>query len=285
MKTTFAAVFAVSLLLAGAAAAQTQPQAPARPVLPAPDAQRVLVNDPDAQQTRNELQQLLQQYPPSLREILALDPSLLTSDTYLATYPQLVAFLDQHPEVARNPAFFLGSPGRRDFNNPQQQALEVWEDVMAGLAVFTVFMTVSIFLGWLLKTFIDYRRWMHISRVQTEAHNKLLDRLTGHEELLAYIQTPAGRRFLESAPVLDAGPRPTSAAINRVLWSAQIGMVLAFAGIGLNFAANRVSEYIAPPIFLMGVLAIALGVGFVISAAAGYLLSRRLGLLEPRTNE
>jgi hypothetical protein len=209
----------------------------------------------------------------------------LTSDTYLSTYPQLVAFLGQHPEVARSPGFFLGSPGSRDFNDPQAQTLELWENVMAGLAVFTVFLTVSVFLGWLLKTFMDYRRWLHVSKVQTDAHNKLLDRLTGHEELLAYIQTPAGRRFLESAPVLDAGPRPTSAPINRVLWSAQIGMVLAFGGFGLNFAAGRVSEFVAAPIFLMGVLAMALGVGFVISAALAYVLSRRLGLLEPRPSE
>jgi hypothetical protein len=275
------------MFLAGPAAAQTAPQTPPQtPPRPAVvQDQRLLVNDPDAQQTRQELQELLRQYPPSLRQVLALDPSLLTSDTYLATYPQLVAFLGQHPEVARNPAYFLGSGGGRDFNDPQQRTLELWENVMAGLAAFSVFATVSVFLCWLVKTFIDYRRWMHVSRVQTEAHNKLLDRLTGHEELLAYIQTPAGRRFLESAPVLDAGPRPTSAPINRVLWSAQIGMVLAFAGFGLNFAAGRVSEFIAPPIFLMGVLAIALGVGFVISAVLAYVLSRQLGLLEPRTNE
>jgi hypothetical protein len=224
------------MLIAGPAAAQT-PQTPPRPAVA--QEPRLLVNDPNAEQTRQELQELFRQYPPSLRQVLALDPSLLTSDTYLATYPQLVAFLGQHPEVPRNPAYFLGSPGvRLDFGDPQQRSLEIWEEVMTGLSVFSVFVTVSVFLGWLLKSFIDYRRWMHVSRVQTEAHNKLLDRLTGHEELLAYIQTPAGRRFLESAPVLDAGPRPTNAPINRVLWSAQIGMVLAFAGVGLIFAIS-----------------------------------------------
>ena len=284
MISRFAATLVAGILLAGPAAAQTQPQTPSQPAVV--QDQRLLVNDPDAQQTREELQELFRQYPPSVRQVLALDPSLLTSDTYLATYPQLVNFLRQHPEVARNPTYFLGSPGsNRDFSDPQGRMIELWETVMGGLAAFAVFITVSAFLGWLIKSFIDYRRWMHVSKVQTEAHNKLLDRLTGHEELLAYIQTPAGRRFLESAPVLDAGPRPTSAPINRVLWSAQIGMVLAFAGFGLNFAAGRVSEFVAPPIFLMGVLAIALGVGFVISAVAAYVLSRRLGLLEPRTNE
>ncbi|MBI4264199.1 MAG: hypothetical protein HY657_07475 [Acidobacteria bacterium] len=85
-------------------------------------------------------------------------------------------------------AHFFGS-GDFDSDDPQRQMLELWENVMAGTAVFAAFVTVTGFLAWLLKTFIDHRRWLQVSRVQTEAHNKLLDRLTGHEELLAYIQT------------------------------------------------------------------------------------------------
>ena len=37
--------------------------------------------------------------------------------------------------------------------------------------------------------------------MQYQVHNKLLDRFTSNEDLLAYVQTPAGRRFLESAPI------------------------------------------------------------------------------------
>ncbi|MBI4264198.1 MAG: hypothetical protein HY657_07470 [Acidobacteria bacterium] len=62
-------------------------------------------------------------------------------------------------------------------------------------------------------------------------------------------------------------------------------MVLAFAGLGINFASGRVNEFIQPPLFVLGVLAIALGVGFVLSAGLAYALSRRFGLLEPRTSQ
>jgi hypothetical protein len=158
----------------------------------------------------------------------------------------------------------------------------MFSNAMEGMMIFAVFVTVTGFLGWLLKSFIDYRRWMHVSKVQTEAHTKLLDRLTSHDDLLAYIQTPAGRRFLESAPVLEAEPRSMNAPIGRVLWSAQIGMVLAFAGLGLNFVSSRVLEDVGPPLFVVGVLAMSLGVGFVVSAVMAYVLSRRFGLLEPR---
>ena len=78
---------------------------------------------------------------------------------------------------------------------------------------------VAAFFGWLLKTFIDYRRWLHVSRVQTEAHNKLLDRFTANDELLAYMRTPAGSRFLESAPIsLDADAPAQAVSAPRPRW-------------------------------------------------------------------
>ena len=52
----------------------------------------------------------------------------------------------------------------------------------------------SIFI-WLIKTLVDYRRWLRLTKIQTEAHTKLLDRLTSNDDLRAYIQSPSGRRF------------------------------------------------------------------------------------------
>jgi hypothetical protein len=53
--------------------------------------------------------------------------------------------------------------------------------------------------------------------IQTDAHNnKLLDRLTANEELITYVQSPAGQRFLESAPISMEGPRAIAAPIGRI---------------------------------------------------------------------
>ncbi len=93
---------------------------------------------------------------------------------------------------------------------------------------------VSAFLGvfvWVIRSIIDHRRWLRLSRVQAEVHTKLLDRLTTNEDLLSYIQSPAGRRFLESAPItMDSEPRATTAPISRIIWSLQAGLVLAALG-------------------------------------------------------
>jgi hypothetical protein len=137
-------------------------------------------------------------------------------------------------------------------------------------------------VGWLARLIVDHRRWLRASKTQTDAHSKLLDRLTSNEDLLAYIQTPAARHFLESAPIaFDSRPRSIGAPVGRILWSIQAGVVLAVLGVGLWLVKNNVIAELIGPLNLVATLAISLGVGFALSAAVAYMLSHRLGLLEP----
>jgi hypothetical protein len=108
-----------------------------------------------------------------------------------------------------------------------------------------------------------------------------VDRFASNDDLLNYIQTPAGRKFLESAPIpLDASPqRALNAPVNRILWSVQVGVVIACGGLGLLYVSGHQMPEVAQPLFAMGSLALAIGVGFVASAAVSYFLSRRLGLV------
>src|SRR5213592_3592158 len=66
---------------------------------------------------------------------------------------------------------------------------------MQGIFIFAIFSTIVGVLIWLIRTLVEQRRWSRLSRVQTEVHGKLLDRLGTNEELLRYIDTPAGRRI------------------------------------------------------------------------------------------
>src|SRR6185295_12988370 len=61
----------------------------------------------NAGETREDLRGLLSRYPPDLARVLKLDPSLMINESYMAAYPQLGAFLAQHPEVIRSPDYFL----------------------------------------------------------------------------------------------------------------------------------------------------------------------------------
>ena len=240
----------------------------------------------DARETREQWARLLRQQPPAVGEVLQRDPSLLTRADYLAPYPGLWAFLQRHPEIARNPSFFLG-----DFRyyepRPQDQSLEMFQGILIGTGFVFGF---SAFLGvlvWVIRSIIEHRRWLRLSRTQAEVHTKLLDRLTTNEDLLAYIQSPAGRRFLESAPItLESEPRATTAPVSRIIWSLQAGLVLAALGSGFWFVQHRVTTEAAEGFFIIGVIAFSLGVGFVASAMLAYVVSARMGLVpRPKNTE
>ena len=258
-------------------------QAAKSPAAAVPSPSVMTIEQPDAQRTRDELARLLEHYPPALRGVLALDPSLLGNQSYLAPYPALVGFLNTHPEIARNPSFYVGEGfGPRFRQDRATQVVEMWRGVLNGLAIFAGFGMAIGLLVWLIRTLIDYRRWSRLAKVQTDVHTKLLDRFTANDDVLAYIQSPAGSKFLESSPIkLDAGPRSVGAPLGRILWSVQGGLVLVAGGIGLQVVSGRVTDDASQPLHALGVLAIALGLGFVISAIISFVISQRLGLIEP----
>jgi hypothetical protein len=252
-------------------APQGNPEALLRDVLP--------VQQPDSQRVQQELSNLLQRYPPNLHSVLALDPSLLTNESYLEPYPALANFLSTHPEVARNPSFYVGEPENR--RDREGERIRSREEIVNDLVVFSGLSLAMCLMAWLLKTLIDYRRWNRLTNLQTDVHTKLLERFSSNEDLLSYMRTPAGSRFLESAPItLDAGPRSIAAPLGRILWTAQGGVVLVAAGIGLFLVSGRVAYDLSQPLRALGALGVALGIGLVISAIISFMISRKLGLLE-----
>ncbi|HXH37921.1 MAG TPA: hypothetical protein VNN08_04800 [Thermoanaerobaculia bacterium] len=272
----------IALLFAAAIAVSAAAQAPAT-ATSNPAATSTIVTDADSHETREAFDSVLRRYPAEVSRVLKLDPSLMTNQTYLANYPALGSFLSQHPEVAHSPAFYLERVSIPEDARGESSGERVWRSAVQGVAVFAVFGLFAGVLIWLVRTIIDHRRWSRVSKVQADVHNKLLDRFTANEDLLAYIQTPAGKRFLESAPIaLDGSPRAVSAPIGRILWSIQVGLVLAAAGFGLQYVSGSIQKDVAQPLFAMGILSVSIGAGFVLSAIVSFVLSRKLGLWEPR---
>jgi hypothetical protein len=258
--------------------------APAQPAQAAPPPQVIYGNDRrNAEETRERLRDIINQYSPTLSQVFRHDPSLMSNVDYVGNYPALASFLQQHPEIAHNPSYFVGEPDWHRNSDPRSESINVWRDIMAGVMVFSGLLLAATLVTWLIKTLIDYRRWLRLTRIQTDAHTKLLDRLTSNDDLMAYIQSPSGRRFLESAPIaLDSsGTKAVSAPVNRIMLSLQAGVVLASGGCGFLYASGRVIPEVGPALFTIGVLAIAFGSGFVASAILAYGLSERLGLLAP----
>ena len=275
-------VVLTALSLVTPARAQQRRSGETQPV--AQSAAPVPVSSSSAEETRRDLDELFRQFPPSLPRVLLMDPSLLGNQGYLQTYPSLATFLAQHPEVAHNPSYFLAAhEDGRGRMTPQDRAIEMWRNAIESFTIGTVMLAIGAGVIWLIKTLIEHRRWSRLSKIQMEVHSKLMDRFTANDDLLAYIQTPAGKRFLESAPIPLESPRSINAPLGRILWSAQAGAVATVLGAGVLVVSQNTLEEVASPLAGFGIVIIALGLGFIVSAALAYLLTRRFGLLPDST--
>ncbi|HKT81128.1 MAG TPA: hypothetical protein VJP86_12965 [Vicinamibacterales bacterium] len=253
-----------------------------------------LIPESDAAETRNRLRQLLtKQYPETLLEVLRRDPSLLRYDAYLAPYPALAAFLAQHPEIALNPTYYLGAP-RAEYTPapPEIERIRNVRSMFESMTVMLGFVGFFALIGWVSKVIADQRRWNRASKIQQEAHTKVIERISSNEDLMTYIQTPAAQRYLMSAPPLAGPESPVSAPYSRILSSVQIGSVAALVGLGVLFVSWRwgrpdQSDWagdFSRMLFLVGVVILACGAGFVMSGLASYALSRRFGLIQQPSN-
>ena len=239
----------------------------------------------DTRETREHFLALLERHPHEVAVVLKYDPSLFRNEAYMANYPEIAAFVKRHPEVAQNPASFLDAdwiPARMSIGRPTS-AERATERLYETISIVSVFSVVTFALIWLIRTLLAHRRWSRASKVQTELHNKLIDRITSHEDLLRYVESGAGKQFLESAITpLSAGTVPEAAApLSRILWSVQMGVVMLAIGIGLQVVGARATPDISNTISGLGVIGICAGLGLILSAVVSYILSRKLGLMKP----
>lgn len=283
-----AAAILVTLTLTGAsdrAAAQTGQPTSTRQTQASPAVPAAPVFNQSAVETRKAFYSVLEQYPPGLGRVLRLDPTLMTNQAYLASYPAVAAFMQQYPDVPRNPGYYLEryDPNYTVYQPPDARSasLRMWRNYIEFMGAALVFGIVVIGVISIAKYLIEYRRWYRISKMNAEVHNKILDRFGSNEELLAYIDSPAGRRFLEATPIATGGTasRTVGAPYGRIMLSVQIGILLIAAAVGLLMVSGRAIEEVQQMLASMAILAFCLGVGSVVSALASYVMSRRLGLL------
>jgi hypothetical protein len=252
-------------------------------------------NEVELASAREQLFKLLRMSP-KLTSVVARDPSLLGDQEYVSrNNPELSRFLQNHPEIARNPEFYLfgNLPGgaNRDVQFLLQRA--VWPEIGGSnssrlentLIPFLVFLIILVAILWLMRVFLENRRWGRLFKVQTDIHNKLLDKLGGSQELLTYMGTEAGRRFLELAPIpvaMEAGRRLLS-PIARILTPLQLGIVSTLVSIGLLYLRSSFQD--SAPLLLIGTVGLMLGIGFILSAGVSWALARHLGLMAPISAE
>jgi hypothetical protein len=244
-----------------------------------------ILNVTAASETRQELRELFRRYPPSLAQVLRLDPTLLANDNYLQTYPELRAYLKQHPEIPRAPEYFLSFANLPyDFQPPTPDE-RMWrrvEGVLIFVGAVTAATIAAILLLWLIRHLLSHRRWLRAMRIQTELQNKLIERLTTSEDVRSYLQTAGATKLLTEVPSM-AESSPAAAPATRILRSVQMGATFLVTGVGIFIAANSFGygevAWLGNVGSIAGGVSLALGLGFLAAAVASYLVSKRLGLL------
>lgn len=137
------------------------------------------------------------------------------------------------------------------------------------VVLFPMLFAVVALIIWII--FSTIRRY-NTTKLQAGLQTKLIEKFGTGQELLAYVQSEAGKRFLESLTMEQRTP------YGRILGAAQASVILALVGLALLFLRGRVAG--ADEGFLVfGTIILSLGVGFGLAAALSYFLSKSLGLL------
>jgi hypothetical protein len=111
-------------------------------------------------------------------------------------------------------------------------------------------------------------------------HGKLIERFGTSQEVLTYMSTDAGKRFLEATPIAVGFERqqPVPSPVARVLTPLQIGVVMTLLGVGLLSLRHSVAEG-GGALLVIGTVVLMPGLGFIISAGITWVLARHLGLM------
>lgn len=272
-----------SLFVTGVAAqtARTTAKAPAQ------------MSEKDAAALQDQLLELLR-VTPTLAEVVSRDPSLLSNTDYVTrNNPQLAAFLEAHPEIAQNPDYYLfNNLHGRDEQPAETLERKMWpqfnvpepynasRDLISDGIPFLVFLCILGGLLWLTHVLLENRRWNRIFKLQTDVHSKLIERFGTSQEVLTYMSTEAGKRFLEATPIAVGfePSQPVPSPVARVLTPLQIGIVMTLLGLGLIFLRHSVPDG-AAPLLVLGTVILMPGLGFIISAGVTWMLGRHLGLM------
>lgn len=144
---------------------------------------------------------------------------------------------------------------------------------MEAFMVGMVFLGIPTILGWITKNYYAHQRFMKILQLKAEMNARLLDRLGTDPGALEVIKSDVQQKMFE-VTLPELAPR-MPAAHARMLTSAQVGLVLLSLGGGFlyirQFVENRSdSEFV----LVFGTMAIALGIGAVLSAGAAYVAGK-----------
>jgi len=135
------------------------------------------------------------------------------------------------------------------------------------------------FMVWIIWVIMTGLRKSRIIKAQIGIREKILEKIGSGQEMMDFMKSEAGKGMLEPLPTETTTPQ----GFSRILRAMQAGVILAVLGAGILLlnSAMQVDEEVT----MLGGLVLALGIGFLLAAAASYVLSKNWGLLNRPESE
>lgn len=138
--------------------------------------------------------------------------------------------------------------------------------------------------AWIITSIVTSVKQRANTRTRAEVYNRLIDKFGAAPELVEFLQSDAGLRFIEEHSV------DTSQPLMKILSSIRLGVSLALVGGGMlvvgNVWDNTLGKDLYDVISLGGTIVLTAGVGFIIAAVISYKLCKSWGLIpSPETGK
>jgi len=143
---------------------------------------------------------------------------------------------------------------------------------MPEIIIVPAFFTLVAFVAWLVVN--GWHRNQHLKHT-AEFNGKLIEPLGSVKDFSEFLQTDGGASLLNSFTI----ERPSTSVHDRVLRASAIGVVLIALSLGLLFLGWYFTFIDHDGFTVVGVIALSLGVGCIVSAGVSYRLARALGVL------
>jgi hypothetical protein len=149
-------------------------------------------------------------------------------------------------------------------------------EAVVGTTILSGVIIAVVWSAWHVST---NKRRERLAGSRAEMQARLLDRIGSSADVIAFLKTEGGRRLVESTI-----SEPVRQPYARILGSVQAGIVLLVVGIAM-LALAKISAATSTEFVVIGTLALAFGVGFLLSSWVAYTLSKSWGLFDQERTE
>lgn len=127
---------------------------------------------------------------------------------------------------------------------------------------------------------IGARYRLKVATLQANMVARVVDKLATNQASIAFLESEAGKQLLEAVTTKRSNANP----YNRILGAVRAGVIFLMLGLGLLLFHDQTGIQHWGP-FALGILIVALGVGFLMAAWLSHRLSKSWGLLnDERSN-